>query len=77
MTGGRRATDKVSYDRAIELLASLAMEKALENGDQDVIDEVETCILKLRERGLSSTGTFKRFDPNDPTLPAMLRRQAD
>lgn len=66
----RRATDRVSYDRAVELVASLAMEKALERGDTEVLSEVEAAILKLRERGMSATGEYK-------TLPSLLRRQAE
>lgn len=47
---GRRVTDKVSTDKALELVAALAMEKALDNDDQEVISSVENAILTLRER---------------------------
>lgn len=44
----RRITDGVCKHDALELIASLAYEKALAGGDGAVIAEVERAILKLR-----------------------------
>lgn len=52
--GGRRASDRVTTDD-VELVFTLAYEKALENGDEAVVDSVSLTILKLRE----VTGTSK------------------
>ena len=54
----RRLTDKVSTDRALELIAALAMENALAKGDSVVIASVETAILKLRELKVQATGVY-------------------
>jgi len=45
----RRLIDASSSNRALELIASLAYEKALAGGDQAVIDSVERAILTLRQ----------------------------
>lgn len=54
----RRATDKISPDRALELVCALAYEKALERDDEGVLAEVENAILKLREMKLEQTGSY-------------------
>ncbi len=54
MSGARRASDRVTTDD-VELVFTLAYEKALENGDKTVVDSVSLTILKLRE----VTGTAK------------------
>lgn len=71
----RRLTDKVSTDRALELVSSLAMENALGKGDENVIASVEAAILKLRELKVQATGVHPVLDQED--LPIMLRRQAE
>ena len=57
MAGARRATDKVSSDESLEILASLAYEYALKNPDID-LEVVENAILKCRELKVEPTGTF-------------------
>ena len=58
-TGNRqRATDKVSTDQSLELLATLAYLYALKNDDVDILS-VETAILKCRELKIEQTGGFK------------------
>jgi len=57
-TGSRRATDKVSTDESLELLATLAYEYALQNDAIDILS-VETAIMKCRELKLEPTGGFK------------------
>jgi len=54
----RRATDAVSTDESLELLATLAYEYALKN---DAIDlgSVETAILKCRGLKIEPTGSYK------------------
>lgn len=49
MNIGRRATDRVSTEAALELLDTLAYENALEKGDKTVIDSVSLAIVKLRD----------------------------
>jgi hypothetical protein len=61
----RRATDKVSTDRALELIASLAMENALAKGDDAVIASVEQAVLKLRELKVQTTGVYPVLTPED------------
>ena len=58
MSGARRATDKVTSDESLELLASLAYEYALKN-DEICLDAVETAIMKCRELKAEPTGSFK------------------
>lgn len=58
MSGARRATDKVSSDESLEILASLAYEYALSNPNID-IEVVETAILRCRELKVEPTGSFK------------------
>jgi len=57
-TGSRRATDKVSTDESLELLATLAYEYALQNDAIDILS-VETAIMKCRELKNEPTGGFK------------------
>lgn len=57
-TGSRRATDKVSTDESLELLATLAYLYALKNDDVDILS-VETAIMKCRELKIEPTGGFK------------------
>ena len=57
MTGARRATDGVSGDESLELLASLAYEYALSNPEIN-LDAVETAIMKCRELKVEPTGSF-------------------
>jgi hypothetical protein len=45
----RRVTDGVSRSASLELIASLAYEKALAGGDEAVIASVERAILTLRQ----------------------------
>jgi hypothetical protein len=54
----RRATDMVSTDDALELIATLAYERALAGGDEAVIASVELAILKLRELKVQTTGVY-------------------
>ena len=70
----RRATDKVSTDRALELVSSLAMENALAKGDKTVIASVEAAVLKLRLK-VQETGVYPALDPDN--LPSLFRRQAE
>lgn len=56
--GSRRATDKVSTDESLELLATLAYEYALKNDEVDILS-VETAILKCRTLKIEATGGFK------------------
>lgn len=58
----RRLVDKVTTDRALELLASLAMENVLAKGDETVIASVEAAILKLRELKVQETGVHPVLD---------------
>ena len=53
----RRATDAVSTDESLELLASLAYLYALKNEDVDIL-AVETAILKCRELKVEATGGY-------------------
>lgn len=55
--GARRATDSVTSDESLEILASLAYEYALKNPDIN-LETVEIAILKCRELKVESTGTF-------------------
>ena len=71
----RRVIDKVSTDRALELIGALAMENALSKGDEDVIASVEAAILKLRELKLEPTVEVKQLELLD--VPMFLRRQAE
>jgi hypothetical protein len=48
----RRITDGVSSSASLELLASLAYEKALAGGDEAVIASVERAVLTLRQEVL-------------------------
>ena len=45
----RRLTDAASKSGSLELIATLAYEKALEGGDDDVIASVERAVLTLRQ----------------------------
>ena len=54
----RRATDKVSTDAALELVCTLAYERALAGGDEAVVASVELAILKLRELKVQTTGVY-------------------
>jgi len=60
----RRATDKVSTDESLELLATLAYEHALTNPDVD-ISEVEKAILVCRQLKIEATGGHQvlKIDP--------------
>lgn len=64
MSGARRATDAVSSDESLELLASLAYEYALKSDDIN-IDAVETAIMKCRELKVEPTGSFKALKVTD------------
>lgn len=57
-TGSRRATDKVSTDESLELLATLAYLYALKNDDVDILS-VETAIMKCRELKIEPTGSYR------------------
>ncbi|MCK5615406.1 hypothetical protein KAR91_76795 [Candidatus Pacearchaeota archaeon] len=57
-TGSRRATDKVSTDESLELLATLAYLYALKNDDVDILS-VETAILNCRSLKIEATGGYK------------------
>ena len=59
----RRATDKVSTDAALELVCTLAYEKALAGQDATVIASVEQAVLKLRELKVQATGVYPILDP--------------
>jgi len=61
----RRLTDAVSTDKALELVASLAMENALGKGDETVIASVEAAILKLRELKVETTGVHPILNMKD------------
>ncbi len=67
MAGARRATDKVSSDESLELLASLAYEYALKN-DEINLEAVETAILKCRELKVEPTGNFPALKIEDEVL---------
>ena len=54
----RRASDAVSADDALELLASLAYEYALRYDEID-LHAVETAIIKCRALKIEETGTFR------------------
>jgi hypothetical protein len=71
----RRVTDKVSTDRALELVSSLAYENAVAKGDEAVIASVELAILKLRSLKVETTGVHPILDPDN--LPSLMRRQAE
>lgn len=51
----RRATDKVSTDESLELLATLAYEHALSNPEVDIL-EVEKAIITCRQLKIEATG---------------------
>lgn len=53
----RRATDQVSTDESLEILASLAYEYALKNDEID-LEVVEVAIHKCRELKVESTGSY-------------------
>lgn len=53
----RRATDQVSTDESLELLASLAYEYALKNPNID-LDVVEVAIVKCRGLKVEPTGSY-------------------
>jgi hypothetical protein len=59
--GSRRATDKVSTDESLELLATLAYEYALKNDAIDIL-AVETAILKVRQLKIEATGGFRTLE---------------
>ena len=61
----RRLTDAVSTDKALELLAALAMENALGKGDEVVIASVEAAVLKLRELKVEPTGVHPILNMKD------------
>lgn len=67
MAGFRRATDAVSGDESLELLASLAYEYALSNPEIN-LDAVETAILKCRELKVEPTGNFPVLKIEDEVL---------
>lgn len=71
----RRATDAVTTDSALELVCTLAYENAVRGGDEAVIAQVETAILKLRQLKVEPTIEVPVLDPEN--LPMMLRRQAE
>lgn len=54
----RRASDAVSSDDALELIASLAYEYALKSDNID-IHAVETAIMRCRALKVEETGKFK------------------
>lgn len=56
--GSRRATDKVSTDKSLELLATLAYAHALANPEIDII-EVEHAIIACRVLKIVETGTYE------------------
>ena len=60
----RRATDAVSTDESLELIAALAYEYALKNPDID-LDAVETAIIKCRGLKVEQTGVFKALRIKD------------
>ena len=53
----RRATDQVSTDESLEILASLAYEYALKNDEID-LEVVEVAIHKCRELKVEPTGSY-------------------
>lgn len=57
---GRRATDHVTTDGALELICSLAYEYALKNPSINR-EAVETAITKCRELKVEQTGVFKKL----------------
>jgi len=67
MSGFRRATDAVSGDESLELLASLAYEYALSNPEIN-LEAVETAILKCRELRVEPTGNFPALRIEDEVL---------
>lgn len=71
----RRITDFVTTDTALELVCTLAYERALAGADEAVIASVERAILKLRELKVQSTGVYPVLDPAN--LPPHLRNQAE
>jgi len=61
VSGSRRATDKVSTDESLELLATLAYEYALKNDAIDILS-VENAILKVRQLKIEATGGFRTLN---------------
>ena len=63
-SGGRRATDRVSTDTALELIATLAYEYALKNDAVDIL-EVENAIIVCRQLKIEATGGHRilKIDP--------------
>lgn len=56
----RRATDRVSTDESLELLAALAMEYALKNPEIDILT-VEAAIMRARDLKVEPTGSFPKL----------------
>ena len=67
----RRATDKVSTDESLELLATLAYEHALANPDIDIL-EVEKAIIVCRQLKIDATGGHRTLID-----PELARRSTD
>ena len=63
----RRLTDRVSLNAALELVCTLAFEKALAGKDPAVIASVEQAVLVLREQATGVSPDLKLHDPfHDP-----------